>query len=506
MSNDNKKPIRTIEEINEKIKKGDVVVVTADEMTKIVKEEGAEKAAKEVDVVTTGTFGMMCSSGAFLNFGHSDPPIKIRRVWLNDVEATAGLAAVDAYIGATRPSRTLGIEYGGGHVIEDLVRGKEIEVEIEGYGTDCYPLKRLETIITIHDLNQAIMVNPRNAYQKYAAATNSSDRTIYTYMGTLLPNYGNVTFSGAGELSPLMNDPDYETIGLGTRIFLGGAQGYVIGEGTQHNPKTQFGTLMVKGNLKEMNPRYVRGATVYRYGSSLFIGVGIPIPILNVGLAEKTGISDEEIVVPIVDYGVPRRADLRPVVRKVSYAELKSGKVEINGMSVRTSPVSSFKMAKEIAEILKKWIEEGEFFLTLPVERVPLDREFRPMPLRKTLRVKDVMVRDVITAKESDSIEKVAKVMIEREINHLPVVDDQNKLVGIVTSWDISKAVAQGLDTLDKIMTRNVITATEDEPLEEVAKKLSKFNISGLPVVDKEKRVIGIITSSDLSRVWGSKK
>ncbi|MEM3589561.1 MAG: homocysteine biosynthesis protein, partial [Candidatus Bathyarchaeia archaeon] len=95
----------------------------ADEFTEFAKSVGIEKAAKEVDVVTTGTFGAMCSSGAFLNFGHADPPIKMKRCWLNEVPAYAGLAAVDVYLGATSPSEDRGIEYGGGHVIEDLVRG-----------------------------------------------------------------------------------------------------------------------------------------------------------------------------------------------------------------------------------------------------------------------------------------------------------------------------------------------------------------------------------------------
>jgi len=233
--------LRTYEEINQKIRDGDVVVVTAEEMVNLVRERGVEEAAKEVDVVTTGTFGAMCSSGAWLNFGHADPPIKMQRVWLNDVEAYAGVAAVDAFIGATQLSESRGFEYGGGHVIEDLVRGKEIELRATAYGTDCYPRKGIETTITIDDINQAVLCNPRNAYQRYNAATNSRDETIYTYMGTLLPNYGNVTFSGAGVLSPLHKDPNYETIGIGTRIFLGGAQGYIIREGTQHNPTKGFG-------------------------------------------------------------------------------------------------------------------------------------------------------------------------------------------------------------------------------------------------------------------------
>ncbi len=375
----NKLERRTIAEINQKIKRGDVQVLTVEEMKALVESSDVKKAFREVDVVTTATFGPMCSSGAFLNFGHSEPPIKMEKVWLNDVEAYHGNAAVDCYIGATKMSITRGFEYGGGHVIEDLVAGKEIELKAIAYGTDCYPRKILETKFTIYDLNQAILCNPRNCYQRYNAATNSTDKTLYTYMGILLPNYGSVNYAGCGELNPLINDPTYRTIGIGTRIFLGGGIGYVIGEGTQHNPKEGFGTLMVKGDLKRMRPEYVRGATFHNYGATLYIGIGIPIPILDEEIAKSVAVKDEEIFVKIVDYGIPSRN--RPAVREVSYAELKSGKVEVGGRSVKTACTSSIEMARKIMVELKKWINEGIFFLTEPVERLPTNMEYHHMKM-----------------------------------------------------------------------------------------------------------------------------
>jgi uncharacterized protein (DUF39 family) len=138
---------KTIDEINRKIKEGKVVVVTAEEMVGIVKESGPEKAAKDIDVVTTGTFSPMCSSGAFINFGHSKPPIKASQVTLNDVPAYGGLAAVDIYIGAAEPSTDDPLnkvhpgqfKYGGGHVIHDLVSGKKVRLFAKAYTTDCYP-------------------------------------------------------------------------------------------------------------------------------------------------------------------------------------------------------------------------------------------------------------------------------------------------------------------------------------------------------------------------------
>ncbi len=488
---------KTIEEINRKIAEGSVCVVTAEEMKEIVEELGVERAAKEVDVVTTGTFGAMCSSGVFMNFGHSDPPIKMQRVWLNDVEAYTGIAAVDAYLGVTQLSESRGMEYGGAHVIEDLVRGKDVELRAISYGTDCYPRKKIVTEIALEDLNQAVMVNPRNAYQRYKAATNSSDRILRTYMGTLLPNYGNVTFAGCGEISPLNNDPEYRTIGVGTRIFLCGAKGYVIGEGTQHAPP--FGTLMVKGNLKEMKPEFMKAIVMPGYGVTMMLGIGIPIPILDEEMAKATAIRDEQIITEIIDFGVPKRD--RPVVKRVSYAELKSGRVEINGEEVRVSPLSSYYMARKVMEELKKMIERGEFFLTMPVERIPTSGVLKPMRQREVKLVKSVMTKAVTISPETSVVE-ASKIIIEKNVNHLPVVDEKGVLIGIVTSWDIAKAVATGrIGKVAEVMTRKVITAMPDEPIESAARKMEKFNISALPVVDSKRRVLGMVTSEDLSRL-----
>jgi uncharacterized protein (DUF39 family)/predicted transcriptional regulator len=495
---------KSYEEINQKIRDGDVVVVTAEEIVELVREKGEAKAAKEIDVVTTGTFGAMCSSGAWLNFGHSDPPIKMQRVWLNDVEAYTGGAAVDAYIGATQLSETRGMEYGGGNVIEDLLRGKEIDLRATAYGTDCYPRKEIETTITINDVNQAVLCNPRNAYQRYNAATNSRGETIHTYMGTLLPNYGNVTFSGAGVLSPLHKDPNYETIGIGTRIFLGGTQGYIIWEGTQHNPTKAFGTIMVIGDLKEMNPRYIRGCTIHRYGTSLYVGLGVPIPVLNEKIARTAAASEDEIKTQLLDYGVPRRD--RPVLRDVTYAELRSGRIEVNGKEVPVSPLSSFKMAREIAGKLKKWIGKGEFFLSPPVELLPRDTIFKPMKQAAQVSlVKDVMTRPAITAAPDDRISGAGKLLAQGAFNHLPIVDKRGRLLGIVTSWDLAVALGTGKRKLSDIMTKKVVTVAEEEPVDVAARKLEQHNISGLPVIDADKVVKGIITSQDISKLIGRK-
>ena len=380
------KGFKTIQEINQRIKQGKVVVVNADEMTNIVKQKGAKKAAREIDVVTTGTFAAMCSSGAFINFGQTKPPTKASQVWLNDVPAYAGIAAVDIYIGATEPQwddplnkvHPGRFKYGGGHVIQDLVAKNEIQLRIKAYGTDCYPNKRVEKKITLTDLPYATLLNPRNGYQNYPCAINLSNEIKYTYMGVLKPEAGNANYATSGQLSPLFNDPYYLTIGLGIRIFLGGAKGYVLGPGTQHNPDAKrneygiptrpAGTVMVMGNLKEMDPKWLKGVSLLGYGCSLAVGLGIPIPVLNEDMARYTGVSDEEIITQIIDYGLDFPKGNAKSLGQVSYAELKSGSIRFNNQGVPAVPLSSYARGLEIANILKTWIEKGEFFLGEPQE------------------------------------------------------------------------------------------------------------------------------------------
>lgn len=487
---------KTYAKINEKIKNGNVVVVTAEEMIKIVEEKGITVAAEEVDIVTTGTFGPMCSSGAFLNFGHADPPIKYEHLWLNEVHAYHGNAAADCYIGCTRMADVRPFEYGGGHVIEDLVAGKPIRIRGNSYTTDCYPLAEVDTELTIKDLNQAILCNPRNAYQRYVCAVNSSDRTLYTYMGKLLPRFGNAHFAGAGALNPLTNDPDYETIGIGTRIFLGGGIGYVMGEGTQHSPKSRFGTLFLKGDLKQMTSEYLKGVTYPKYGTSMFVGVGIPIPILNEGLAKKTAISDNEVLTDVVDYGVPRRD--RPILRQVTYKELKSGFVELNGKFIKCSSLSSIFYARKIAKTLKKWIKNGEFLLNPPAETLSTETICKPLKQISELKfVKDLKKKAIICYDDCD-IKIVAEKIIENNMNHIVITNRAKILLGIVTSFDITKALAQNKTELKDIITKRVVTASDNDPIEVAARKMRNNNISALPVIDDNKKVVGIISSEEL--------
>lgn len=365
--------IKTYKEINQKLKQGNAVVLTAEEVARMAENASPAEIAEKIDVVTTATFGAMCSSGAIINFGHSNPPIRMEKIRLNGVPCYEGLAAVDGYIGVTacNPENPA---YGGAHVIQDLLDGKDVLLEAWGKGTDCYPRKHIKAKINIDTINEFTLFNPRNAYQNYNVAVNSRPKMIHTYMGTLLPNMRNATYSTAGELSPLLNDPEMRTIGIGTRIFLGGTQGFVVWNGTQFNtgkPKNEYGipvsnaaTIAVIGNLKEMTSEFLQAVYYDKYGISMFIGIGIPIPILDEDIARRVSIKNSEIETSVLDYG----SEGTPKLGQVTYEELQSGSIKVNGKKIRTAPVASLAKARIIAGKLKESLQNGSFEISRPVQ------------------------------------------------------------------------------------------------------------------------------------------
>lgn len=384
---------QAIAEINHKIKAGKAKVLTASELKLLVADVGVSQAAKQVDVIVTGTFEPMESSGAIINLGHTDPPIKIRTCWIDNVPAYAGFGAVDIYLGATQEAETSDESpqnHGGGHVIADLIAGKTVPFKAIGHPNDCYPRANFETLINKESINQFYLFNPRNLYQNFIVGVNGGEETLYTYLGPLQARLGNAVYSNPGAISPLWNDPDLQLIGIGTRIFMGGGIGYVAWEGTQHFPlqkrlenRTPIGpaaTLALIGDAKQMTSEWVRGCYFRNYGASLMMGVAVPLPVIDEEVVARAAVMDDQLVAPVIDFSIPRR--VRPIFGSVTYAQLKSGKIAIAGTTVRTAPLASLHLSEEAAKTLKNWILRGDFTLTEPVAMLPSDRAFLPQDVR----------------------------------------------------------------------------------------------------------------------------
>lgn len=157
-------------------------------------------------------------------------------------------------------------------------------------------------------------------------------------------------------------------------------------EGTQHFPlqkrlpnATPIGpaaTLALIGDAKQMDPKWVRGCYFKQYGPSLMLGVGVPLPVLDEEVVRCCAVTDQDLVAPIIDFSIPRR--VRPTFGLVSYAQLKSGKIKVENAQVRTAPLASIALARQVALELKAWIESGTFKLTEPVAAIAGDRTFLP--------------------------------------------------------------------------------------------------------------------------------
>jgi uncharacterized protein (DUF39 family) len=165
------------------------------------------------------------------------------------------------------------------------------------------------------------------------------------------------------------------TIGIGTRIFFGGATGYVAWHGTQFNtgkpannhgiPVGNAATLALIGDARMMSTRFIRAAYFEKYGVSMFVGVGIPIPVLDEDMARRVMIRNSQIETSIIDYGSPGH----DVLGRADYGSLFAGEITLNGRKIRTAPLSSVRVAREIAETLREEIAAGRFLITEPVEQ-----------------------------------------------------------------------------------------------------------------------------------------
>ena len=125
------------------------------------------------------------------------------------------------------------------------------------------------------------------------------------------------------------------------------------------------------GDLKQMKSEWLRGVSLLGYGCSLMVGIGVPIPILSEEILGYTAVKDEEIFAPVVDYAEAYPQRKPDILGEVSYAQLKSGRIVVQGKEVPTASLSSYPKAVEIARTLKEWIRRGEFLLTEPVAPLP---------------------------------------------------------------------------------------------------------------------------------------
>lgn len=379
---------RSYSEINEKILSKKVSALTANEAKAYIAENGLKKFQSEIDIVVCSTFEMHTSALLYLNFGQTDPLIYFSEVEINDVKAYPA-SPTDLVLSGISMSES-NFKYGGANVIEELVKGNDVNLKVKGKSVEVFPSKDFETWFNLSDLNSAKLILNQAICQNSIVAANSGEQDINSNMGTLIGRLENSTYNSSSFLNPLINDPSCRTIGIGTNIWIAGAKGNIIGEGSNSNPKQKVNekgipvgpaiTLSAYADPREMDSRWIRGGNIAGYGPVLYVGIGVPIPVLNEEVAEALAITDDNIHTTIVDYSIPRRT--KPTFGQCTYKELRTSTVVINEKPTLTSSLSSMAGAIEISNTLKESILDSKFLLSEPISKINMDSEVKKMDSR----------------------------------------------------------------------------------------------------------------------------
>ncbi len=381
---------RTYGEINEKIKAGRAQVLTAQEAKALIKEKGLQYFMDNVDVVTFASFEMHANALIYLSFGQTDPLIYFSEAFINSVPAYP-CGPTDFALSCVAFSKE-NLEYGGGHILEDLVKGKDIHLKAVGRNLEVFTNKEFETWFNLKNLNNGKLFLNQAIIQNNIVATNSGEKDINSPMGTLIGKLENSTFNSSSYLNPLINDPYASLIGIGTKVWIAGAVGVIVGHGSSHNAlqkRNEHGvpigpgiTLSAVADIESMIPKWVRGGFIKSYGPVLYIGVGVPIPVLNEETAKYISITDDKIHSTIVDFSIPRRT--KPTFGQCTYSELRTSTVVINKKPTLSAPLSSMALALEICTELKNAILQKSFLLSEKV--IPIDLSIEPKKLDSRLR------------------------------------------------------------------------------------------------------------------------
>ena len=292
---------KTFSEIQKKIDQGEVVILTAQEICDQVR-NGKIINLDTIDVVTTATSALMSGTYAVLSFKVAEPDtfVKAQKVWINKVPAQVGpcpnerIGILDLIVLGTEPS-TDDPAYGGGDLFKDLVSGKQVQVEIET--TDG---QHLSSATTLKEIPHAMLHASRNAFKNYLAFVNPGKTAVSTifHSDMMKGNYEEMTFCGCGELNPLKNDPELKTIGIGTKVLINGAQGFVTGAGTRSSADNP--NLTGFADMHEMNPDLMGGFKT-GHGPDIITTWAVPIPVLDEKMLTHILKLDEEIPLKVVD-------------------------------------------------------------------------------------------------------------------------------------------------------------------------------------------------------------
>jgi putative methanogenesis marker 16 metalloprotein len=293
--------VRSVAEINERIRSGIATIMTSAELSNKLA-RGEKIGWEEVDIITSATCGLMSGTLAVLSFPVSGRGefIRAQEVLLNGVPTYPGpcpnerLGIIDLIVYGTEHSK-FDRNYGGGHLLRDIVANKEIEVQVKSKEG-----KEIKKEITRSDISYARLMGIRNCFKNYIGMINKSEKPIYSifHVMPLRGPFKEVSVCGCGALNPLAKDPHLEVIGVGTKVLINDAVGYVTGLGTRATPEKP--NLAGFADMHQMDPYYMGGFNTSE-GPEVISSWAIPIPILNETVFKNACITDAKEPLPIAD-------------------------------------------------------------------------------------------------------------------------------------------------------------------------------------------------------------
>jgi putative methanogenesis marker 16 metalloprotein len=306
---------RSINEIQKKIDSKNAVVMTSQEICELV-EKGEDINVKDVDVVTTATRAIMSGTYAVLSFPAKAPFhfTRASKVFLNGVPAHVGpcpnesLGVLDLMVFGTAHS-SLRPEYGAGHLFRNMVEQKPIKVSVITSENDNF-----QSEITLGEMPYARLYSTRHAFKNYAAFVNCSSTPINTifHASSFEPDMETATLSGCGQINPVKNDPQLQTIGMGTRVLINGGEGFVIGDGTRSSPEKP--NLVGVADMHGMKAQLMGGFSTSA-GPECIVSWAVPIPVINQSVLDSIKELDKDTPMPVMD------VDKRVAISTSTYAD-----------------------------------------------------------------------------------------------------------------------------------------------------------------------------------------
>ena len=379
-------PTRSEASLQERQADGALRVRAASAFRGLVQEEGLRTAYNCTDVVVAADAGFTDQASLHLSLGPTDPPIRFRDVALAGVSglASGGPGEVVLPIGGglSEPARR-----GGASVLNALLEGKSIALDAGGENTPLHPRRDLHTHLGLSRIGCGRLLLHRAISENGIVCCSSREGHCPSPWGSLLGPHITALYSSRGAGSIGLTMPGLAMLGPGCAVLVAGAVGWVVGPGSGHQPNirrqesghalTPGATAAVSVDLHDLNPRWIRSCFFPGHGSALMVAIAAAVPLLNRVIAEQAAAGQEQLKAPVLDVAIPRR--LKPALGSVSYAELASGHISVQGHKLRCAPAHSHRLAAEISKDLIHRLEQNRFPLRLPWQ--PLAERSTLMPL-----------------------------------------------------------------------------------------------------------------------------